>query len=208
MPDAFSQPDVNTGNFRFENRKKTGYYNTTQIGMLMGTRKIIQQQGFYQTSVRSELQFSPSVTMTHGILGENWATGIGAGFEMFSHNLFPFFLDLRYTPDDNNISPFFALKTGYAFGNLRKKHYANLGLEYEPFYVSDVYFRNYGGLMLHPEIGVKIPLSEKVDVLFTLAYRYQKIKTKVISGLSWQNYEWEHKESLNRLSFGMAFMFR
>jgi len=203
--EAFPQTNGNEGfNFHFENRKKTGYYNTTQVSMLMGNRQITQQQSFYQTSTRNELQFSPSVTMTNGILSENWATGIGAGFEMFEHHLFPVFLDLRYTSNDNNASPFFALKMGYAFGNLTKKHYDNLSLDYEPFFVTNADFMNHGGFMLNPELGVKIPLSEKVDVLFTVAYRHQKLKTKV----NQMSYEWVHKQSLNRLSFGMAFMFR
>jgi hypothetical protein len=146
--------------------------------------------------------------MTNGTFNENWAKGIGVGFEMFEHYLFPLFADIRYNGQDNDVSPFFALKMGYAFGNFRKKHYSNMSFEYEPYYVTDAYFRNYGGLLLNPEIGVKIPLSEKVDLLFTMAYRHQIIKTKVMQNLGWQNYEWKHKESINRLSFGMAFMFR
>jgi len=108
---------------------------------------------------------------------------------------------------DNTVSPFFAIKMGHAIGNFNKKHYDELYLNYSPFNVYDVYFRNYGGLMLHPEMGVKIPLSKNADWLFTVAYRYQKSKTTVSQNFG-QRYEWKHKVGMNRLVFGMAVVFR
>jgi hypothetical protein len=233
MPDAFSQSnnernaDVGAKeiNIRFENKKKKGYYNTTQIAMLMGNRQIAERAPYYfypysylsSSSLyvpyyyaRTELQVSPSITMTNGYLfNEHWAAGIGVGFEIFTRNYFPVFADIQYTLWDNKISPFFAAKMGYAIGNFKKKHYDSLNLDFEPYYVSNADFRNYGGLMLHPEMGVKIPLSENADLLFTVAYRYQKTKSKVTQNNDPTYYnEWEHKESLNRMSFGIAIMFR
>ena len=205
---AFPQTNANEAiNFGFENRKKEGYYNITQMGMLMGNRKITEQT-FYVSNTRTQLQFSPSVTMTNGVLINNWAIGIGVGFEIYDHNLFPLFADVRYHFNDSRASPFFALKAGHSFGNFRKKHYDNMSLDYEPYFISDVDFKNYGGLMLQPEMGVKIPLSEKVDILFTVAYRRQKMKTKVTPNSNWYNHVWKHEEAKNRLSFNMAFMFR
>jgi hypothetical protein len=63
--------------------------------------------------------------------------------------------------------------------------------------------------MVHPEIGVKVPLSENSDLLFTVAYRYQK--TKSVARKEYDNGqfdEWDHNEDINRLSFGLAIMFR
>lgn len=63
--------------------------------------------------------------------------------------------------------------------------------------------------MLHPEIGVKESLNENSDLMFTAAYRHQK--TKSVAGKEYESNkfdEWEHKEDLNRLSFGVAIMFR
>ena len=63
--------------------------------------------------------------------------------------------------------------------------------------------------MLHPEIGVKVPLSGKSDLLFTVAYRHQALKSEVSREYGPGNYErWEHKEKLSKLSFGIAIMFR
>jgi hypothetical protein len=145
--------------------------------------------------------------MTNGYMfNEHWTAGVGVGFEIFDHNHFPVFIDVRHTLWDDKVSPFFAVKTGYAIGNLKKEHYDDLYLNYGEYY-NNVYFRNHGGFMLHPEMGVKIPLSENADLMFTVAYRYQKTKTTVSEDYG-QRRNWEHKESLNRLSFGVAVMFR
>ncbi len=228
--------NVNVGkkgiNIRFENKKKKGYYNTTQISMLMGNRQVTDQYPYYpyypyygilsysslyvtpyyRSNIRTELQVSPSITMTNGYMfNEHWAIGAGVGFEIFECNQFPVFADIRYVLWDNKVSPYFAVKTGYAFGNFKNKRYDDdyLILNYEPYYVSNADFRNYGGFMLNPEMGVKVPLSENADLLFTVAYRLQKIKTKITQSYDSSGYnEWEHNESLNRLSFGVAVMFR
>jgi len=234
---AFSQ-DAEGINIRFENRKKSGYFFSTQIGMLMGNREITEPTYFYGVrdyslssalsscliyptypqsgGTRIEMQYSPSITMTHGYMfNEHWSAGIGVGIEMFSWNFFPLFADLRYTLWDDRISPFFSVKSGYAFGNFKKKHYDQLKLDYAPFLVRNIDFRNYGGFLLNPEMGVKFPLSEKADLLVTVAYRHQKAKTKIETKLSNTGVghgsdfeEWEHNLTMNRLSFGIAFIFR
>ena len=206
IQDAFPQSNVNEGvNVRFANRKKEGHYSITQIGLLMGTRKLSEQNNYYS---HSSMKVAPSVTMINGgMFNEYWAAGVGAGFELFDHNLFPVFIDIRRTLRDNDVSPFFTLKIGYAIGNLWAKHYDVLYLDHEPYYSDDVNFRNHGGLMLQPEMGVKIPLTEKSDLLFTVAYRYQRIKTTVSQDTG-QRYKWEYKANMNRLSFGVAIMFR
>ena len=204
MPIAFSQNVNEEINIRFKNRKQEGYFNTTQISMLMGNRPFNDRNSGYYDA-RTEL--FPSVTMTNGLIfNEYVAIGIGVGFEIFDRNLFPVFIDIRRTLWDNKISPFFAFKMGHAFGT-KKKHYDNLSLPHEPYYVNDAHYKKGGGLMLHPEMGVKIPISDNADLLFTVAYRYQKTKSTVSQNFGQRN-KWEYMESLNRLSFGVAIMFR
>ena len=202
--DAFPQSSVD----RFENRKTEGYFNVTQVSLLMGNRKLSEQNNSYYNNNRNTMLVAPSVTMTCGrMFNEKWAAGVGMGLEIFSHTLLPVFLDIRHTLRDNDVSPFFALKMGYAIGNFEEKHYDDLYLDYQPFHVNNAKFRNHGGFMFHPEMGVKFPLSEKADLLFSVAYRYQKMRTTVSQGFG-QQYKWEHKENMNRLSFGAAIMFR
>ena len=216
---------------RFENRKKKGYYNTTQISILTGNRTTIRQMGYYYYpysyyssfvpypgyapstyyDTQTKLQVSPSVSMTHGYMfNEHWAVGIGVGFEVFNYNVFPLFADIRYTLWDDKISPFFSFKAGYAFSLSKTKHHDDgISLDYEPYYIYGADVKNSGGLMLHPEIGVKVPLSEKADLFFTVAYRYQTLRSKVSQEYDYNNYDrWEHKEKLAKLSFGVAVMFR
>ena len=210
-PVAFSQNgdrmNTGTGVTRFENRKQEGYYNITQVALLMGNRPISEQNPNYYND-HSELQISPSVTMINGIMfNEQWAAGIGVGYEIFDRNLFPVFIDIRRTLWDSKVSPYFAVKMGYAFCGFKKTHYDNLSLDHEPYYINNAYYKKNCGLMVHPEIGAKIPLSENADLLFTVAYRHQKIKSTVKQELSIHR-TWEYKANMNRLSFGVAVMFR
>lgn len=210
-----------------ESRKKRGYYNTIQINMIMGNKQVFERginyypywpsSSFYIAPVyntpyrETKLAASPSVTVTNGYMfNEHFSAGIGVGVEIFDHNLFPLFADIRYTVWDNKISPFIAIKGGYAFGNFKKKHHDELYLDWSPFYVYDAYLRNYGGVMIHPEIGVKLPLNQNCDLLFTAAYRYQKTKSVVRKDYDYDNQfdEWEHKKELNKISFGVGIMFR
>ena len=231
---SYSQNGIKTNaggddiSIRFDNRKKKGYYNITHINMLMGNRMTVSAINYYphyslsslyypysSTSayydVKTKLRIAPSITMTQGYMfNEHWAAGIGVGFEIFNYNVFPLFADIRYTLWDNKISPFFSFKTGYAFNLSKIKHHDDgIALNFYPYYVYNADVKNSGGLMVHPEIGVKVPLSEKADILFTVAYRYQALKTEVSSEYISDNIElWKHTEKLYNLSFGLAIMFR
>ena len=61
--------------------------------------------------------------------------------------------------------------------------------------------------MFNPEMGVKIPLSYNADLLFTVAYRYQKTKSEVTQDFGHKP-KWTHEASFNRMLFGAAIMFR
>jgi len=201
---AFSQ-----SNIRFENRKSTGYFNITQVSFLMGNQSPNERSPISNHSNnRNDFHFSPSITMVNGLmLNEHFAMGIGLGIEMFDRNLFPIFLDVRYTLRDNDVSPFFAVRIGYSIGF--RTHHEHLSLNEEPWSISDAYF-NQNGFKFNPEIGVKIPLSENADVLLSVGYRHQQLRSTVTrprprGGLD-RNYEFTN--SMNRLVFGVAIMFR
>jgi len=211
----------------FNTRKERGFYNIMQFSLLFGNNQTKDQAIYYESyydayssmeiaprydypRTRNTLAVAPSFTITNGYMfNEHWATGVGVGFEVFNHNLYPLFAELRYTLWDHKVSPFVVIKAGHSFGNFKAKHYDELYLNWTPYYLTDCDLRNYGGLMFHPEIGVKVPLNENSDLLITAAYRHQK--TKSIARKDYDNDqfdEWEHKEDLNRLSIGIAIMFR
>lgn len=211
----------------FDNRKETGFYTIMQVSMIMGGSQSTDKTIYampdltysssniaptysYPNNTRTDLSVAPSFTITNGYrFNEHWAAGAGVGFEVFDYNLFPLFAEVRYTVWDTKISPFMVLKGGYSFSSFKSKHYDNLYLNWTPFYVNNADLRQYGGLMIQPEIGVKVPLNENCDVLFSAAYRYQETKSvarRVSDGDQFD--EWEHNEDNNRLSFGVAIMFR
>jgi len=165
---------------------------------------------YYNQLTHNSLTVVPSFTVSAGHrFDKHWAAGAGLGFEIFDQNLFPLFAELRYTLWDNRISPFIVVKSGYSFGNFKSKHYDDLYLSWTPYYVNDAGLRNYGGFMFHPEVGVKVPVNYNTDLMFTAAYRYQK--TKSVARKDYGNElfdEWEHKEDISRLAFGIAIMFR
>jgi hypothetical protein len=212
---------------RFDTRKEKGFYNVMQVSLLFGNSQLTDRTSYYAPDyyyssfvapdlayyhpyTRTTLIVTPSFTITNGYMfNEHWAAGAGVGFEIFDQNLFPLFAELRYTLWDHKISPFLVVKGGYSFGNFKAKHHDELYLNWSPYYITDTNLRNYGGLMVHPELGVKVPLSENSDILFTVAYRYQKIKSVARKEYDNNQFdEWEHNEDINRLSFGLAIMFR
>jgi hypothetical protein len=193
--------EVNSG---FTDRKEKGFYNIMHFSLLLGTSQFTDGTTYYRTAV------APSFTITNGYLfNEHWAAGAGVGFEIFNYNLFPLFGEVRYTLWDHKISPFVALKGGYSFANSKAVHYDELYLTWPPYNTNDISLQNYGGFMFNPEVGVKVPLDENSDLLFTVAYRYQKTRSVARKeSTNGQFDEWEHKEDINRLSFGIAIMFR
>ena len=206
--EAFSQSGeiISTGTetIRYENRKKSGYFNITQIGVIMGNKPSSEQNSEIFND-NAEFQISPSLTMTHGgMINQHLGIGVGTGFEIFDRNLFPLFGDIRCFVRDDDIAPFFALKMGYAISGFKKKYNESLNLNQPPWWINNADFKKYGGFMFNPEMGIKFPLSEKADLMITTAYRYQKYKSIVYQGRT----QWEQKTSLNRLTFGLAVMFR
>lgn len=201
----------------FDKRKEKGYYSIMQVSLLLGNNQssvygpnYSYDYGYSYPYTCNKLMLAPSFTITNGYMfNKHWAAGAGVGFEIFDHNLFPLFAELRYILWDSKISPFVTIKGGYSFGNFKAKHYDDLYLNWSPYYVNDASLRHYGGIMLNPEIGVKVPLNENCDLLFTVAYRHQKTKSIAKKDYESNQFdEWEHKEDLNRISFGIAIMFR
>jgi hypothetical protein len=215
-------------NSRFIDRKEKGFYNIMHVSLLLGagqftdrpvyyipyqpypTTYIAPPPVYYYPDSRTTLTVAPSFTITNGYMfNEHWAAGAGVGFEIFNYNLFPLFAELRYTLWDHKISPFVVLKTGYSFAGFKARHFDELYLDWPPYYINDTRLRHYGGFMFHPEIGVKVPLNENSDLLFTAAYRYQKTRSVARKEYDQGQFDaWEHKEEINRLSFGLAIMFR
>ncbi len=213
---------------RFINRKEKGFYNIMHASLLLGAGQftnwsayyspypyysstyIVAPPVYYYPGFRTTLTIAPSFTITNGYkFNKHWAAGAGVGFEILNYNLFPLYAELRYTLWDHKISPFMVLKSGYSFAGFKARHFDDLYLDWPPYYTNDARLRHHGGFMLHPEIGVKVPLNENSDLLFTAAYRYQKTKSVARKEYDQAQFdEWEHNENINLLCFGIGIMFR
>lgn len=216
---------VNTELFqvnRIDKEKQKGYYNTMQMSFIFGSSQSVQRMSYYNSYptysivpvqnfyTHNQLAVAPSFTVSNGyMLNKHWAIGSGMGIEIFDHNLFPLYAEVRYTFWDEKISPIVIMKGGYSFGNFKMKHYEELFTDWGPYFINDAGLRRYGGRMLHPEAGVKVPLNKNCDLLLSTAYRLQKTRSVIRKDYESNQFdEWEHKENLNRLSFGVAVMFR
>jgi hypothetical protein len=185
-------------------RKKERYY-IMHASFLFGN---IQDPESYFPA-RNVMRVTPSFTISKGyMINKNWAAGAGVGFEIFAHNFYPVFTELKYTWWDNQITPFVVFKGGYSFCSFIARHYDELRLTQHYNFINDVKVRHYGGLLVHPELGVKMPINEKSDLLFTVAYRFQKSRSIARTAYRKDYHEMVHNEEFNRLSFGIAILFR
>ncbi|MDR2147800.1 MAG: hypothetical protein LBE91_15210 [Tannerella sp.] len=139
----------------------------------------------------------PSVVNISGYrFSEHFSMGLGVGMTPTPYAHFPVFADFRYTFLKGALSPVLALKGGYSFAR-NNKDFWNYG------YNENI--KNIGGGMFNPEIGFKIPMSERADFLFTLGYWYQRLGSKA-EGYASQTYE--RQLNFNRLSFTIGFLFQ
>ena len=165
-----------------------GYFNLTQLSFL------IAEEDQY-SPVKSTM--APSLVNINGYrMNEHVSLGIGAGVTALSYMIFPVFADFRITFLKGNLNPVLALKGGYAFANNTKKLFNE--------YYGD--FKNTGGGMFNPEVGIKVVMTEHLEFLLTVGYCYQRVKSEIKYGNYY--YGTHHRTSdLNRLSFSIGFLF-
>jgi len=166
-----------------------GYFNLTQLSFLMGEVNEISQ-----TPVRSNM--IPSVVNINGYrANEHFSIGVGVGMVPLAYTIIPVFADFRITLFKDNLSPVIAFKGGYSFANSRKDIWG--------LYSTDN--RNTGGMMLHPEIGVKVTITDRADFMLTIGYWYQHLKSE-IKGMNY--YDRTRTTDINRLSISLGFQFQ
>ena len=168
-----------------------GYYNLTQLLFLMA------EENEY-APVKSNL--TPSVVNINGYrVNEHFSMGIGVGMTALSYLIYPLFADFRINLSKGNLSPVIALKAGYAFANNKKEIFKE--------YYGD--FKNSGGVMINPEIGFRVVMTERSDFLLTIGYWYQHVESEIKTKPGyWNSGTHNRTTDLNRLSFGVGFLFK
>ena len=162
------------------------YYNHTQVSLLIGE----------ESEDQARKAIIPSFQTVAGIrLGKHFGIGLGAGVEPFEYVAFPVFISGSYFLSDKKTAPYFAAKAGYAFANSHKK------LNY---YYSYGEFDNKGGLMLNPEVGLRIKMPY-FDMTLSGGYRFQRLESSISQEGS--SYTYKRRVDYQRVSFALGIMF-
>ena len=175
-------------------RAQTGYYNVTQLSFLIAEENA-------SSPIRSNM--APSVANISGYrFNEFVSMGVGIGMTALSYPIFPLFVDLRTSLVKGSFGPVVVVKGGYSFANSKKEIFPN---EYY-----NVGYKNRGGVMLNPEIGIKMPMTERADFMLTIGYWYQHVSSDMKDKGGYNSYYQSHTRSsdLSRLSFSVSFMFK
>ncbi len=178
---------VNIQGFRQpSSEKRNGYYNQSSGSLLFGEGA----DGFVPY---------PSITMVNGYhWNQNLFTGAGLGYEYFGWSVLPVFAELLFFMKPDVLTPYLSLRSGYAFP-LSKNPDSNL---------NGSQGRNYGGVLLNPEAGLKISVGERSALLIGIGYRYQEL-SRTSPGYDWSgNYSRKTVTHYNRIALKAGILFR
>jgi len=167
--------------------KKSGYYNFSSVGLLLGAGT----KGYQPLA---------SLTMVNGWqFNQRIFTGIGLGYEFYDWGVLPVFAEIKYLFRPDVVTPFISLKAGYSFP---------LSNTYEAVNYYEMAGKTYGGVQLNPEVGFSMPVGERNAFVVGLGYNYQE--------LSYQEpeYQWSYYQTkrvythFNRISLRVGFIFQ
>ncbi len=163
------------------NGKPKGYYNLTDIGLIIG-------------SGNNDKNIIFGIHMINGYKWENHiCTGAGLGIEFFEYMIIPTFADLRYQWLNRTISPYVLFNAGYAFPLQDPESYWGT--------INDAK----GGMLWSTGIGTNFRINEHNAVSLGLIYRYQKLRT--IYTTEWNDEETEILKKYERLSIRIGLVF-
>ncbi len=142
----------------------TGYFNITDIGVLIGSS--------------DNARVAPFSFMTiNGMhITEQLSLGLGVGLEFPTGSYMPLVLDTRYYLRNESFSPFFSLYGGFALP-LDDNGYYNYNYWYDaPFPYEDygVYTAK-GSWLINPGFGFRHMFGQNFGVIFGVGYRFQRL---------------------------------
>lgn len=178
---------------------KTGYYNLTETGFLVGDYSNATRAIFSLMNVNSWF-------FRNGI-----STGIGAGVELSQESYLPVVADLRYYYGKRPSMPFVSLQSGYSIalgGSYEQTFYAIDDRRMSPvIYPGPVPdsandpISARGGFLINPAIGMQTPLNENLVMTFSAGYRYMRYRYT-------QGADYSIDIDYNRLSLKIGLLFK
>lgn len=160
----------------------TGFYNITDIGLLLGT------YAGYTVGTASVQSISGYR------LNQHWTLGLGIGLENFDVPLAPAFIDARYTLLKGRTSPFASVQGGY-------------GIPMDNYKGNDGKRVNKGGVTLNASIGVKHHFTNHLGIILSAGLRHQQ---SVSTQQYWWFSEGDHaivRNQYNRFVVRFGFLF-
>ena len=180
--DHISRESIRTG-FRksYIPSEQSGYYNRTDMGVLIGSGNNTQNAIF-------------SLQMVNGYQyrGKLYS-GLGIGIEFYDQAAVPLYADLAYYFSRRSVSPFLRGSIGYTIS--LEDPEPNWGMSVE----------NVGGLLYAVGLGTSIRINQHNALALSLVYRFQSLKS--IETTDWNSEQITINRQFNRISFRIGFVF-
>ena len=148
---------------------RTGYFNLTEAGILVGNSNNKYGSPFSMMNI-SGWQFKNHFTI-----------GAGAGIEFFSETYLPVVADFRYYLKRQGLNPFFGLQGGYSFSLDKPDKQYVYGYSTN-YYISpavqSLEMKAKGGFLVNPFVGFSTPLGENLALTFSAGYRIMRQRYK------------------------------
>lgn len=143
----------------------TGYFNLTDIGVLIGSPANTRVAPF------------SLITVNGFHITEQISAGLGIGLEFPTGSYMPIVLDGRYYLRNESFSPYFSFYGGYALPLDDDGYYGWYGYDiisswYDPGY-NNLTAR--GGWLINPGFGFRHMFGPNFGVVFGIGYRFQRL---------------------------------
>ncbi|NVO19591.1 MAG: hypothetical protein HXX13_07815 [Bacteroidetes bacterium] len=124
------------------------------------------------------------------------STGLGLGVEKFNYHVLPVFAELKYSMMCSQVIPYIYGHFGYAFPLSKSSSDANAEI-------------NHGGILAAGGIGIRKNFARQNAFIFSVGYRYQKLRTNSDYNYYWGNpdYSVEKIDQLKRISITIGLLF-
>jgi len=149
------------------NQIRTGYFNLTEAGILVGNSNNKYSSPFSMMNI-SGWQFN-----------NRFSVGAGAGVEFFSETYLPVVADFRYSLKCQGLKPFFGIQGGYSFAlDKPDKQYVYGVSDYSSIWrnptLDALEIKAKGGFLVNPFVGFSTPLGENLALTFSAGYRIMR----------------------------------
>ena len=171
-----------------------GFYNTTDLGLLVGSSK---------NNLRAPFSF---MTVAGYHITQKFAVGVGIGSDFLEESYIPLVLDLRYYFRTSSFSPYIFIQGGYSISTENDKYSQfNYWLDYSPINSfwphPTTTLKPEGGFLINPGFGIRKMFSDNFGLTFTVSYRFQQLNYNESDG--------SHIDSeYNRMNIRMGIIFK